>query len=448
MCVHPLCHPPELPLSDSRTILRICDFRHTLAVTFNPDVLVLLLCAVLHIVASLRDDAVKCSSPTVMMRRLKSRYDSYLGRGTLMRSTSRANDALGATTEIIRHRCMSGNGDEEEDWNRRGDVYGQDNAVCWSCSWHLDAATRYSDLRMCVNSDFWKITVVTLVEEQMSPWKGNLPKLPIESNIVRLATTSIEHYKSMEIVGELEEPGFELIEWKTGRMGSFAFVRLSTLPTKGMRSIISMVSIGLEGFRPSILLLVVTVVIVAVILVVVIVAIVGVVIVVMMLEWKYKYYFVMSDSEDFTVTYTEVSSQFEDLSDIGYSRVDGLPMMLEDPYAEAALQAPPSPDYVPGPEYPPSPVYVPYVQEPVYPEFMPPEDEEDPEEDPADEGDDDDDDDESSDDDEDDDDVEEDEDEEEEEHPAPADSVPPPVHRVTARMFVRAQTPISLPSDT
>ncbi|GJZ01892.1 hypothetical protein Tco_0519853 [Tanacetum coccineum] len=36
-----------------------------------------------------------------------------------------------------------------------------------------------------------KITVVTLVEEQMSPWKGNLPKLPIESNIVRLATTSI-----------------------------------------------------------------------------------------------------------------------------------------------------------------------------------------------------------------------------------------------------------------
>ncbi|GJR25740.1 hypothetical protein Tco_1101972 [Tanacetum coccineum] len=34
------------------------------------------------------------------------------------------------------------------------------------------------------------------------------------------------------------------------------------------------------------------------------------------------------------------------------------------------------------------------------------------------------------------------------EHPAPVDSVPPPVHRVTARMFIRAQTPISLPSDT
>ncbi|GKD34620.1 hypothetical protein Tco_1250129, partial [Tanacetum coccineum] len=57
----------------------------------------------------------------------------------------------------------------------------------------------------------------------------------------------------------------------------------------------------------------------------------------------------------------------------------------------------------------------------------------------------DDDDDESSDDDEDnDDDVEEDE----ADHLAQADSVPLPVHRVTARMSVRAQTPISLSSDT
>ncbi|GKD18933.1 hypothetical protein Tco_1208091 [Tanacetum coccineum] len=58
-------------------------------------------------------------------------------------------------------------------------------------------------------------------------------------------------------------------------------VMQSTLPTKGMRSIISMVSISLEGFLPSILLLVVTIVIVAVIWVVVVVdVIVGVVIVV------------------------------------------------------------------------------------------------------------------------------------------------------------------------
>ncbi|GJT14357.1 hypothetical protein Tco_0861399 [Tanacetum coccineum] len=169
----------------------------------------------------------------------------------------------------------------------------------------------------------------------------------------------------------------------------------------------------------------------------------------------------MSDSEDSTVTYTAVSSPFGGLSDIGSPGVDGPPVMPEDPYAYvvAAFQAPPSPDYVSGPEYPPSPDFVP---EPVYPEFMPPEDEvlpaeeqplpaaasptadspgyvpesdpeedpeedddEDPEEDPADYpadgGDDGDDEDESSDDDEDDD-VDIEGDEEEEEHPAPADS--------------------------
>nr|GEZ46930.1 putative reverse transcriptase domain-containing protein [Tanacetum cinerariifolium] len=47
------------------------------------------------------------------------------------------------------------------------------------------------------------------------------------------------------------------------------------------------------------------------------------------------------------------------------------------------------------------------------------------------------------------DDEEEDKDEDEEkEHPAPINSVPPPVHSVTARMSVRAQTPISPPSET
>ncbi|GKD41009.1 hypothetical protein Tco_1261216, partial [Tanacetum coccineum] len=80
----------------------------------------------------------------------------------------------------------------------------------------------------------------------------------------------------------------------------------------------------------------------------------------------------------------------------------------------------------------------------------PVEDEEDPEEDPTDcptdKGDNDDGDDESSDDDEDDDDdndVEEDEDQEdeEEEHPALADSIPPLIHRVTARMSIRDEPP-------
>ncbi|GJR09012.1 hypothetical protein Tco_0791664 [Tanacetum coccineum] len=76
----------------------------------------------------------------------------------------------------------------------------------------------------------------------------------------------------------------------------------------------------------------------------------------------------MSDSEESGITYTAVSSPYEDLSDIGSPRADDHellepPYMLEDPYAEAALQAPPSPDYVPGPEEPeqapPSPDYVP-----------------------------------------------------------------------------------------
>ncbi|GJZ22686.1 hypothetical protein Tco_0559725 [Tanacetum coccineum] len=63
----------------------------------------------------------------------------------------------------------------------------------------------------------------------------------------------------------------------------------------------------------------------------------------------------MSDSEESGITHTTVSSLYEDLSDIGSPRADDHellepPYMLEDPYAEAAFQAPPSPDYVPGPE--------------------------------------------------------------------------------------------------
>nr|GFB57011.1 hypothetical protein [Tanacetum cinerariifolium] len=57
-----------------------------------------------------------------------------------------------------------------------------------------------------------------------------------------------------------------------------------------------------------------------------------------------------------------------ELSDIGSPRADDhehlmLPEMLEDPYVDVALQAPPSPDYIPGPkkpeQAPPSPNYVP-----------------------------------------------------------------------------------------
>nr|GFC86435.1 hypothetical protein [Tanacetum cinerariifolium] len=123
---------------------------------------------------------------------------------------------------------------------------------------------------------------------------------------------------------------------------------------------------------------------------------------------------------------------------------------IEDPYVEVALQAPPSPDYVPGLEEPeqapPSPDYIPgpeHAEDEIIVEDQPyaedaspivqsPEydyDDEDPEDDavdyPADGRDDGDDEEESSEDEEDDEmDVEaNEEEEEEEEHPAPADSV-------------------------
>ncbi|GKD87840.1 hypothetical protein Tco_1358994 [Tanacetum coccineum] len=86
----------------------------------------------------------------------------------------------------------------------------------------------------------------------------------------------------------------------------------------------------------------------------------------------------MSDSKDSTVTYTEVSSLFERLSDIGSpgvvgSEYEGLPWMLDDPYVQVVLHAPPSPDHVPGPEEPEKAPPLPdFVPEPVYLEFMPP----------------------------------------------------------------------------
>nr|GEX91117.1 hypothetical protein [Tanacetum cinerariifolium] len=75
----------------------------------------------------------------------------------------------------------------------------------------------------------------------------------------------------------------------------------------------------------------------------------------------------MSDSDESGVTYMDISSPFEELSDIGSSRADDhehlmLPEMLEDPYVEVTLQAPPFPDYIPGLEEPeqapPSPDYI------------------------------------------------------------------------------------------
>ncbi|GKF34307.1 hypothetical protein Tco_0107507, partial [Tanacetum coccineum] len=112
-------------------------------------------------------------------------------------------------------------------------------------------------------------------------------------------------------------------------------------------------------------------------------------------------------------------------------------------YIMAAYQVPPSPDYIPGPEEPQSPPPLDFVLEPMYPEYIPQEDEilpaeeqplpatasptaeplgyvpdsdpEEDDEDPADYP--------TDRDNADDEDEDEDEDEEEEEHPAPADSV-------------------------
>ncbi|GJW99186.1 hypothetical protein Tco_0180994, partial [Tanacetum coccineum] len=174
----------------------------------------------------------------------------------------------------------------------------------------------------------------------------------------------------------------------------------------------------------------------------------------------------MSDSEDSTVTYTAVSSPFEDGSDIGSPGVDGPPIMPEDPYAYImASYQPMYPEYMPqedeilAAEEQPLPAaastttdslgYVPESD----PEEEPEEDDEDPEEDPAnypaDRVDDDDEEEEeepSGDDadDEDEDENEDEEEEEEEEHPSPADSVPP-IQCMTARISIRDKPSISLP---
>nr|GEZ47952.1 hypothetical protein [Tanacetum cinerariifolium] len=179
----------------------------------------------------------------------------------------------------------------------------------------------------------------------------------------------------------------------------------------------------------------------------------------------------MSDLEYSTVTYTSISSDDGSL-DVGSLRVivygyNGLPMMPEDLYAyvEVVMQEPPPLDFIP---------------EPVYPEFMPPEDDVvpaeeqplpaavsptadssgyitkfDPEEDPKEQEDedleedpadylanrDDDEEEESSGGDVNDEEEDEGEDEEEE-HLVLVDSVSPPIYRTTTRMSIRAQTHI------
>ncbi|GJW67525.1 hypothetical protein Tco_0121949 [Tanacetum coccineum] len=148
------------------------------------------------------------------------------------------------------------------------------------------------------------------------------------------------------------------------------------------------------------------------------------------------------------VTYTSVYTDSE----------PGRPVAPPSPDYVPGPEHPPSPDYVPGPEHSPSPVEVPYVLEPEYPEYLVPSDVEVPLEDqplPADASptalspgypsDDDDDDDDT--DDEDEEPFEDEDDNEEEEHLAPADSSTIPVVDLIRlrreRKTVRLEPPMS-----
>nr|GEZ63206.1 reverse transcriptase domain-containing protein [Tanacetum cinerariifolium] len=86
----------------------------------------------------------------------------------------------------------------------------------------------------------------------------------------------------------------------------------------------------------------------------------------------------MSSDSHATVTYTSMSSYEVTIN--GYY---GMPMDPLDPYVQLVMGAPPSPDYIPGPEAPPSPDYIPgpeappspeYIPGPEYPKYLPPTD--------------------------------------------------------------------------
>ncbi|GJZ94135.1 hypothetical protein Tco_0666338 [Tanacetum coccineum] len=175
-------------------------------------------------------------------------------------------------------------------------------------------------------------------------------------------------------------------------------------------------------------------------------------------------------SASYAVTYTSVYTDSK----------PGIPVAPPSSNYVPGPEHPPSPDYVTDPKHPPSPVEVPYVPEPEYLEYLVPsnveapledqplpadasptalspdyvadsdsdeDSEEDPEEDhadyPTDGGDGDD---EPSDDDDDTDDQDEEPFEDEDDDEAAPTPVPPPRWH-TARMSVKPQTPILLPSE-
>nr|GEX25370.1 reverse transcriptase domain-containing protein [Tanacetum cinerariifolium] len=74
----------------------------------------------------------------------------------------------------------------------------------------------------------------------------------------------------------------------------------------------------------------------------------------------------MSSDSHATITYTSMSS-YEVIVN-GYYRI---PMDPLDPYVQLVMEAPPSPDYIHGPEAPPSPDYIPRPEAPPLPEYIP-----------------------------------------------------------------------------
>nr|GFA04078.1 hypothetical protein [Tanacetum cinerariifolium] len=175
----------------------------------------------------------------------------------------------------------------------------------------------------------------------------------------------------------------------------------------------------------------------------------------------------MSSDSYATISYTLMSSYEVIVNEYFRMHMDPL-----DPYAQLVMEAPPSPDYIPGPEAPPSPNYIPRLE---YPEYLPPADDMFPAEEGDDDADDDGDDLLEDDADEEDEEESSDSKEEEEEHlaltvPAPAlhssisaseysdqtepfeegetaATPPPSAYRVTARISVRPHIPIPFPSE-
>nr|GFC65295.1 hypothetical protein [Tanacetum cinerariifolium] len=74
----------------------------------------------------------------------------------------------------------------------------------------------------------------------------------------------------------------------------------------------------------------------------------------------------MSSDSHATITYTSMSSY-----EVIVNRYYGMPMDPLDPYVQLVMGAPPSPDYIPGPEAPPSPDYIPRPEAPPSPDYIP-----------------------------------------------------------------------------